>query len=117
MLQNLSYKTAALNNLQLFVSSFLAVMKYAVKRSLALKDGKWNATDPAFYNLDETAGKIPGMNNENEVKRWATSVLNGEQVRLAAVSAAVPMINPSAADVQANSALPTSPAPHRLPSA
>jgi len=101
MMLKQGHKTAAFDNLRLFVSSFLVVMKYAVKRSLALKDGKWNSTDPAFYNLDETAGKLPDMINENETKRWAELLLNGEQARLAAVSGAEPMSNPSAADVQA----------------
>jgi hypothetical protein len=100
MLQKLSYKTAAFDNLQLFVTSFFAVMKYAVKRSLALKDGKWKATDPAFYNLDETAGRIPLMNSDDDVKRWAELLLNGEQARLLANAAAEPMSNPSAAEVQ-----------------
>lgn len=100
VLQKLVHKTAALDNLSLFLTSFLVVMKYAVKRSLALKDGKWNATDPVFYNLDETAGQTPVMQNEDEIKRWAALVLNGEQARLLAVAAAVPMSNPSAAEVQ-----------------
>lgn len=100
MLQKLDNKTTAIDNLRLFTTSFLMVMRYAVKRSLALKDGKWRAEDPAFFNMDETAGKIPVMDNEDEVKRWAALVLNGEQVRLLANAAAVPMSNPSVAEVQ-----------------
>ena len=97
---NLERKNHALEILKIYTISFISALKYAVKRSVMAKDGKWEARYLAYYNLDETGGRIPLLNTEGKILIWTRSMLNGEQQRLARYPTAVPMSNPSAAELQ-----------------
>jgi hypothetical protein len=86
---------------ELYVIDFFKVLKITINRSVKLADGKWEASDINFYNLDETGGIIPDDMTEADVLLWAKKIKDGEANRLLAKPTAPAMVNPSAAEVTA----------------
>lgn len=94
-------KNTEATKLNVTVNHFLQVMRLTVIRSLLLEDGKWEKNDIVYYNLDETGGNLPDINNDEDILVWANHVINGETNRKAAKPLAPDMVNPAVADVTA----------------
>jgi hypothetical protein len=85
---------AAFEKARLYVSHFIQVFFMNIERG-ELKDETL-----AFYNLQDTDGKIPSLNSEQELLEWGRKVIEGEQKRMQ--NGGSPIYNPSVALVKVN---------------
>lgn len=73
--KNKDYKTL-MRKAALYVSHFIQVLYMAVER----EEIKGEALN--FYELDSFAGKVPLLNTEEELLKWGTKIIEGEQKRI-----------------------------------
>jgi len=68
--------------------------------NLGITRGVYKESDRAFYGIDGNDSNTPHITTEAETTRWAMAIIDGDAERMAD-GVAAPMVNPSAADVQA----------------
>ncbi|HDR51967.1 MAG TPA: hypothetical protein ENN90_10185 [Mariniphaga anaerophila] len=88
-----AYK-AAFEKGRLYVSHFIQVLFMNIEREELKEEAL------AFYGLQDTGGKIPPLNNEQEILEWGKKVIDGEQKRIQ--HGGSPIYNPSIALVKVN---------------
>jgi hypothetical protein len=91
--KNAEYK-AAFEKGRMYVSHFIQVLFMNIER------GELKEEALAFYGLQDTDGKIPPLNNEQEILEWGKKVIEGEQKRMQ--NGGSPIYNPSIALVRVN---------------
>lgn len=89
--------------LHCFVSHFIRVFNLAVER------GQYKASDRLYYGLNASQSELPKLSTEQDLVTWALNIIAGEEKRLAlngegeeraVETSAIPMSNPSIAEVQ-----------------
>jgi len=85
---------AAFDKARLYVSHFIQVLFMNIER------GELKEEALAFYGLQDTDGKIPSLNNEQELLEWGRKIIQGEQKRMQ--NGGSPVYNPSIALVKVN---------------
>ncbi len=85
---------AAFEKGRLYVSHFIQVLFMNIER------GELKEEALTFYGLQDTDGKIPPLNNEQEILEWGKKVIDGEQKRMQRGGS--PIYNPSIALVKVN---------------
>ncbi len=85
---------ATFDKARLYVSHFIQVLFMNIER------GELKEEALAFYGLQDTDGKIPSLNSEQEILEWGKKVIEGEQKRMQ--HGGSPIYNPSIALVKVN---------------
>ncbi len=85
---------AAFEKARLYVSHFVQVLFMNIER----EELKTEAL--AFYGLQDQNGKVPPLNNEQEILEWGAKLIQGEQKRIQ--NGGSPVYNPSIALVKVN---------------
>jgi hypothetical protein len=85
---------AAFEKGRMYVSHFIQVLFMNIER------GELKEEALAFYGLQDTEGKIPPLNNEQEILEWGKKMIEGEQKRMQ--NGGSPIYNPSIALVRVN---------------
>jgi hypothetical protein len=80
---------------RMFISHFFQVFNLGVER------GIFAAGDRVFYGLDANQTEIPSLGQESEIIFWSGKIATGDADRMAASATAVPMVNPTPAEVAA----------------
>jgi len=89
--KNKEYKTL-MEKAALYVSHFIQALYMTIERE------EINEETLNFYELDSFAGKIPSLNTEEELLKWGTKIIEGEQKRIQ--KGGNPIYNPSIALVK-----------------
>lgn len=79
---------------RLYVSHFIQVLFMNIEREELKEEAL------AFYGLQDTFGKLPPLNSEQELLEWGRKVIQGEQKRMQ--NGGSPIYNPSIALVKVN---------------
>lgn len=91
--KSVSYK-AAFEKARLYVSHFIQVLFMNIEREELKKEVL------GFYGLENSDGKVPSMNTEQELLDWGRRIIHGEQKRMQ--HGGSPVYNPSIALVKVN---------------
>lgn len=91
--KSVGYKTA-FEKARLYVSHFIQVLFMNIEREELKKEVL------GFYGLENSDGKVPSMNTEQELLDWGRRIIHGEQKRMQ--HGGSPVYNPSIALVKVN---------------